>query len=60
MVTLERSSVGFGHWRPMASKVATRIEATAQFRYHFLSAGTTCHGAWSVAVRSTASAKAVW
>ena len=28
------------------------IVATAQFRYHFLSAGITCHGACSVLVRS--------
>lgn len=59
-VTPVRSSGEVGHVRFMPSSVATRMEATAQLRYHFLSAGITCQGACFVLVCSRTSSNASW
>ena len=45
MTTPVRSSGDSGQVRSSPSRVAVTIVATAQFRYHFLSAGIRYHGA---------------
>ena len=44
-MTMPARSSGSGQVRSRPSSTPTTIVATAQFRYHFLSAGMTCHGA---------------
>src|SRR5579872_813902 len=48
-------SFGCGYFMPRPSSASTIVRATTQFRNHFLSDGTTVHGAQRVEVFSSAS-----
>ena len=58
--TPSSASSGAGNCGSMARSVSTRMVSTAQFRYHFRSAGTTYQGAAAVVVWLMASRKAAW
>jgi len=49
------SSFAFGMRGFICSRVSATICDTAKSRYHFRSAGMTCHGAWAVLHRASAS-----
>src|SRR5829696_7343247 len=59
-VTFSRPGSAAGNLGSMASRVSAMVRATTRLRYHFLLAGTTYQGAYSVEHSLTASSNAAW